>query len=136
MVEISRDLRRAPTRGESILWDAIRNRQLSGRKFRRQYVIGTFVVDFYCATERLIVEVDGPIHASQRSADQERQQILESLRYRVLRINDTRAQTDLEGTLGRISAAFTSQAPPLRRTERGLGGEVRTTNGTSSQPKV
>ena len=61
------------------MWNSLRRKRLDGRKFRRQQPIGPFVVDFFCPAERLIVEVDGPIHDSQREADRVRQQLLETL---------------------------------------------------------
>ncbi len=79
MLEIAHQFRKAPTRSEALLWNALRRKRLDGRKFRRQQPIGPFVVDFFCPAERLIVEVDGPIHDSQREADRVRQQLLETL---------------------------------------------------------
>ncbi|MEX2225268.1 MAG: endonuclease domain-containing protein [Dehalococcoidia bacterium] len=126
MLEVARNLRRSSTPGEQILWQHLRGRRVDGRKFRRQHANGTFVVDFFCSDERLIVEVDGGIHESQRSADQERQQILESLGYRVIRVSDDLVRTDIERVLTSINTNLTPQAPPLRSTERGPRGEVRT----------
>ena len=83
-------------------------RQLEGRRFRRQQPIGRFVVDFFCASERLIVEVDGAIHDQQREADAERQQILEALGYRVLRVSAELVETEIGVALERIRAAFES----------------------------
>ncbi len=57
--------RRESTPSEAILWEALRNRKLEGRKFRRQHPIGTFVVDSFCKEEALMAEVDGPIHKHQ-----------------------------------------------------------------------
>src|SRR3990172_11904194 len=73
----SRDLRRRQTPSERLLWEALRNRKLLGRKFRRQARIGHCVADFYCPTERLVVEVDGGIHRQRRHADRDREQMLE-----------------------------------------------------------
>jgi len=56
MTEVARGFRKAPTPSEAILWRALRGEALDGRKFRRQQPIGPFIVDFYCSTERLIVE--------------------------------------------------------------------------------
>ena len=86
MVEIAREFRKAPTEGEKILWEALRGKKLDGIKFRRQQPIGYFFVDFYNSVYRLVVEVDGPIHESQKEADQARQEILEELGLVVLRI--------------------------------------------------
>src|SRR5579859_3522710 len=87
MRDVAREFRKEPTPSEAILWEAIRGRQLDGRKFRRQRPIGLFVVDFYCPAEKLLVEVDGPIHALQQKADLERQEILESLGLCFVRIS-------------------------------------------------
>src|SRR5512133_277413 len=79
MIELAREFRKEPTEGEKILWKALRGRRLDGIKFRRQQPIGYFVVDFYNSAYRLVVEVDGPVHESQKDADRARQEILEEL---------------------------------------------------------
>ncbi len=106
MVEVARVFRKEPTPSEDILWQALRNRQVDGRKFRRQQPIGAFVLDFFCAEERLAVEVDGPIHASQREADQMRQELIESLGVRFVRIPAETVEHDLPAALSAIRAAF------------------------------
>jgi very-short-patch-repair endonuclease len=60
------------TKPERILWNALRNRQLDGHHFRRQHPIGDFIVDFFCAEARLVIEVDGDSHAGQREYDARR----------------------------------------------------------------
>ena len=60
MQAVARELRSNPTAAEEKLWQAIRKKQLDGLKFRRQVAIGAFIVDFYCSSERLVIEVDGP----------------------------------------------------------------------------
>ena len=106
MNRIACELRRNPTPTEHILWQALRKRQLAGRKFRRQMPIGPFVVDFYCSSEHLIVEVDGPIHAQQQAADQQRQELLESLGLRFVRVSAAQVEADLPGVIATIRAAF------------------------------
>lgn len=69
MIEIAREFRKMPTPGEKSLWSSLRGKKLDGIKFRRQQLIGYFVVDFYSSVHRLVVEVDGPIHESQKEAD-------------------------------------------------------------------
>ena len=53
---------KTPHRRERRLWSLLRKRQLQGRKFRRQYSIGPYIVDFYCPDEHLAVELDGEVH--------------------------------------------------------------------------
>ncbi len=55
-------LRNHSTSAEAVLWTYLKHRQLDGRKFRRQYSIGNYIVDFYCAEEQLVIELDGEDH--------------------------------------------------------------------------
>ena len=86
MRDVARQLRQRGTPTEQVLWEKLRGRQL-GYKFRRQAPIGPFVVDFLCAEALLVVEVDGPIHAAQKQADQARQDLLKTLGLRFLRFS-------------------------------------------------
>jgi methylmalonyl-CoA mutase cobalamin-binding domain/chain len=122
MKQVAREFRKEPTASEALLWEALRGRRLDGLKFRRQQPVGPFVVDFYCASERLVVEVDGGIHEAQRDRDRERQQLLESLGLRFIRIPAHTVEHDLTAALAAIRNALRS-APPLPLWERGLGGE-------------
>jgi very-short-patch-repair endonuclease len=121
MAEAARDFRKAPTRSEELLWQHLRGSEL-GVKFRRQQPIGPFVVDFFCPSLGLIVEVDGPIHDSQLERDQERQQLLETAGYTVLRVQAHHVETEISAVLAEINRVVETTPPrPLR--ERGLGGE-------------
>ncbi len=102
MIEIPREFRKEPTPGEKILWGSLRGKRLDGIKFRRQQPIGYFVVDFYGSMYRLVVEVDGPIHESQKEADTARQEILEILGLTVLRIKTEIVEQSLPKALTRI----------------------------------
>jgi adenine-specific DNA methylase/very-short-patch-repair endonuclease len=123
MIEIARQLRREQTKSEAILWGALRNRQLEGRKFRRQYPIGKFVVDFYCDSEGLVVEVDGAIHQQQEELDRQRQELLESLGLRFVRLKAEQVETNLANALETIRHQL---LPPsnLGREARGEGKEA------------
>lgn len=111
MTEVARQFRKNPTPSEAILWQALRNRKLEGRKFRRQQPIGNFVVDFFCSSERLIVEIDGEIHESQKDLDQIRQELLESLGLRFLRISSELVETNLPLALDIIRQAYYPHPP-------------------------
>jgi very-short-patch-repair endonuclease len=54
-------MRHEPTPEENTLWQQLRNQRLGGYKFRRQHALERFIVDFYCAEARLVIEVDGPV---------------------------------------------------------------------------
>ncbi|MFM7448903.1 MAG: endonuclease domain-containing protein, partial [Leptolyngbyaceae cyanobacterium] len=122
MTEVARQFRKEPTASENILWQALRKRQLEGRRFRRQQPIGAFVVDFFCGSERLIVEVDGGIHQSQQEADQQRQELLESLGMRFVRVPSKLVETRLDEALALVQQGF-SPHPLTPSPKEGEGGQ-------------
>ncbi|MBI2907424.1 MAG: DUF559 domain-containing protein [Chloroflexi bacterium] len=101
-VKQSKQLRRRMTREEATLWESLRKNQLNGLHFRRQQVIHGFIVDFYCHSAQLIVEVDGDIHEQQRDYDAERDAVLTAHGFTVLRIRNEKVKEDLPGVLSRI----------------------------------
>ena len=107
-----RDLRRNSTEAEKILWERLRNRKLQGLRFVRQCPVGPFVADFCCRDRRIIIEVDGEIHATEQNAasDQERDAYLRGQSYIVLRFTNAEILTDLETVLRKIAVAV-YQAP-------------------------
>jgi very-short-patch-repair endonuclease len=138
-----RQNRRQQTLAEERLWQALRNRQLNGAKFRRQHVIGRFIVDFYCAEAHLVIEVDGPIHATQIDEDSERDRDLKNRGLTVLRFKNNSVIQELARVLDRIAAhlprvglddtvAMDSDSPSPK-SERGLGGEMRRPLSKGSQ---
>ncbi len=112
--DIRRELRQRQTPAESLLWSQLRNRQLANRKFRRQHSIGGYVVDFYCAEEKLIVEVDGSIHdtsEAQRS-DAEREEALYSLGLTLLRFRNEQVLEIIDYVLQKITENLTPGPSP------------------------
>jgi very-short-patch-repair endonuclease len=85
---LARQMRHEPTPAEDALWQRVRNRRVGGAKFRRQYAIERFIVDFVCLEQRLIIEVDGGIHEQQQEYDAIRQAFLEAQGFRVLRFSN------------------------------------------------
>lgn len=83
--QFARTLRKNQTEAEKWLWRNLRNRELGGFKFRRQYGIGKYIVDFICTEKNLIVELDGGQHALQVEQDEVRSEFLKGKGYRVLR---------------------------------------------------
>ena len=81
----ARELRNAATDAERALWQHLRGRRLTGFKFRRQYPIAGYIVDFVCVEAKLVIELDGGQHADQQDYDAERTRRLEINGYRVLR---------------------------------------------------
>ena len=105
------DLRRRETESERVLWEALRDRRFLGRKFRRQQAVGPFVVDFFCAAERLVVEIDGSIHdgVDQIAADESRQRVIESVGMRVVRVRSELVLNDLNAALHTIETAMKTE---------------------------
>jgi very-short-patch-repair endonuclease len=101
----ARELRQQMTPAEVILWDRLRGRRLGGFKFRRQHPIGPYIADFYCATRRLVIEVDGNIHLGQAEADEQRSRRLAEYGYRVLRVSNQEIESDLESVICHILEA-------------------------------
>ena len=102
---LSRALRRQQTPPEKNLWRELRSRQLSGVKFRRQHSVGRFIVDFYCAQCKLIVELDGESHVERTEYDTSRTQWLTSRGYRVIRFTNREITKNLTGVLEAILEA-------------------------------
>jgi len=98
LLDIRRTLRVNSTSAEEILWEEIRNKKLNGLKFKRQHSIGNYVVDFYCASKRLIIELDGEVHNTeeQKEKDQHRDQNLTEMNFKILRISNSQVFNDIE----------------------------------------
>lgn len=101
----ARELRKNPTPAERKLWQRLRRRQVNGHRFRRQHPIGCYIADFCCIQQRLVVEIDGPIHRQQRARDRERTEALETEGYHVLRFTNTEVEGDVERVVAEIAAA-------------------------------
>ena len=117
----SRHLRGSMTPAERTLWQALLRRQLHGLRFRAQHPVGSFILDFYCPSHKLVIEVDGPIHDRQREQDQARTEHLQAYGYTVLRFSNDEVLTNLHTVLERItetaSALGAPPGPPI------LGGD-------------
>ena len=101
----ARGMRREPAPAERKLWWGLRDRRLSGFKFRRQQVVGPFVADFYCARCRLIIELDGDTHAARAADDARRTAWLARNGHEVVRFVNDDVHHNLTGVLGAILAA-------------------------------
>jgi very-short-patch-repair endonuclease len=112
-VPAARDLRIRQTPAESILWEALRDRRLEGLKFRRQHPVGPFVLDFCCPACRLGIEFDGAVHAAQAEKDAERESLLTTAGYRILRFPNEAVRDNLPAVLDAIRGAAASELPPL-----------------------
>jgi len=96
---VTRSLRREATPAESLLWERLRDRRLSGLKFRRQHTIDRYVADFYCAHARLVVEVDGGVHDARVAEDAYREQVMASHGVRTLRVTNDQIINNIDAVL-------------------------------------
>jgi len=111
----AKELRKQATPAEKILWDQLRNRRLHGLKFRRQHPLGNFIVDFYCPTHRLVVEIDGTIHQYKEAEDHARNELLEVKGYKVIRFWNNEVEENLDKVLEAIKESCDLPSPKLGR---------------------
>ena len=109
LTTFARDNRHNPTPAELLIWNQmLRARQLCGLKFVRQKPIDVYIVDFYCAELRLVIEIDGDSHAEQIAYDSQRTSRLNALGLTVLRYANREVLQELEGVYedlcGKIAA--------------------------------
>jgi very-short-patch-repair endonuclease len=104
-------MRREPTAAERKLWGGLRKRSLGNFKFVRQQPVGSYIVDFICRKEKLIVEVDGETHGSEQDIayDQRRTAFLECEGYCVLRVDNHAVFTDIGSVLDYIFRALSAR---------------------------
>jgi very-short-patch-repair endonuclease len=109
----ARDLRRSMTPPERRLWQALKAGRQGGRKFRRQHPYGPYVLDFYCASASLAVEVDGWGHnlGDHPARDEKRDAWLASRGVRTLRISAADVMKDLDGAVTAILGACATPNP-------------------------
>ena len=129
-----RELRNNLTKAEVLLWSVLKGRQLEGFKFRRQFSIGKYHIDFFCTELNFGIEVDGETHFTPkgRTHDSRRKDFLDSLSIQIVRVNNPDVYDNLAGVWEMLRKAVqerkTSQtkkpqapvAPPL--TKGGQGG--------------
>jgi len=105
IIERCRQLRRDSTESEDNLWQFLRNRNVDRMKFNRQHPIihfsldkkyYFFIADFYCHQEKLVIEVDGRIHESQREYDEGRNTIMKELGLKILRVTNDQVEKEME----------------------------------------
>ncbi len=97
-----KELMKHPTHAEIMLWKYLRNNQC-GYKFRRQHVIGKYIVDFVCLPKKLVIEVDGKIHFKQQEEDANRTADLNAMGFRVIRFTNEEVLQNVMNVIADIS---------------------------------
>jgi very-short-patch-repair endonuclease len=109
LTTLRRKLRRNQTPAEFSLWLCLRNRKLENKKFVRQFSINNFIYDFYCAEERLLIELDGDTTHSGFEANKKdilKEQNAKNLGYKVIRYKNTEVLNNLNEVLEDIKSYF------------------------------
>jgi very-short-patch-repair endonuclease len=123
-------LRRNATDAEAALWLELRGRRLEGFKFKRQWTLGAYIVDFCCLERRLVVELDGGQHNEARDA--RRTAWLEGLGFRVIRFWNNDVLTNMDGVLETILLTLKADPHPNPLPQAGEGVKGRGRDETPS----
>jgi very-short-patch-repair endonuclease len=106
-------MRKTPTPAERILWETLRDRKILKRKFRRQFALDCFILDFYCQELKLAIEVDGEIHSEpgQVAHDENRDGYLRSVGCTILRFPNDAILRDLKTVILKIADTIDTLKP-------------------------
>jgi very-short-patch-repair endonuclease len=104
----ARTLRQNPTAAEATLWKLLRGRKVENRRFRRQQVIGPYIVDFYCHAEKLVIELDGMSHHTKKSEEHQKRRTnyLELNGYSIIRFRNRLVFEKPDLVVDQIKTAF------------------------------
>ena len=106
--EFRRELRNKLTPAEAFLWKHLKNRLFEGRRFTKQHSIGIYIVDFYCPSERMIIELDGEVHNNKiaQDYDERRTSYIKGSGFKILRFENRMVFENLDSVLMEIKDNF------------------------------
>lgn len=93
----ARELRKNPTKAETFFWEKVRKKRFMGLRFNRQYILPysdelnktkNYIVDFLCFEKKIVIELDGGIHKSQKEYDETREGDIKNMGYRIIRFKN------------------------------------------------
>lgn len=115
LVRKARSLRNSMTRAEIIFWSRIRSKQVCGLKFRRQQPICNYIVDFYCDSLKLIIEIDGEIHNMPEIEQYDilRESVLRNHGFQILRFANNEVEFHLDTVLNKLNSFLEKNYPEL-----------------------
>jgi len=107
-LNLAKSLRKNMTQQERKLWHILRNHKFYGYEIRRQYPIGDYIVDFICRSKKIIIEIDGGQHNTDKiiNYDKNRSSFLEQLGYKVVRFWNNDIDNNLEGVYDELKKIF------------------------------
>ena len=128
--EKRRQLRQNMPEAEVILWSHLKGKTLGDYKFRRQYGIDRYVVDFYCPKSKLVIELDGDSHFTKEAMeyDKQREAFIHSLGIKIIRFTNLEIKKNLTEVLEVIAKTVVSFPSLRRRGTRRSEGEVEGSN--------
>ena len=118
--ENSRRLRQAMTDAERRVWSVLRQIQLDGLRFRSQFAIGRYIVDFICLEARIVVEVDGGQHNVQSEREAVRDAWLREQGFQVIHVWNNEVFENIEG-VAEVIALAAANTHPVLHPSRGTG---------------
>jgi very-short-patch-repair endonuclease len=121
LLKFAKGMRHQPTNAETLIWTALRGARLQGFKFKRQQPIGTYIVDFVCFENSLIIEIDGGQHGDEVSKDRERSNWLRRQGFRVLRFWNNEVMERKDDVLESIIRALREYPSPQPLSHKGRG---------------
>ena len=112
--ERARELRKAGVLSEVIFWNAVKNKQFLNLDFDRQKIIGNYIVDFYCKSLGLVIEIDGSSHADKKEYDETKEAFLESFGLKVIHFLDEDVKKNLNGVLSLLEQIVNERRKELK----------------------
>lgn len=121
LIQKARELRKSMTLAEKILWSELKSKKISGYKFRRQFPVFDYIVDFYCYELNLVIEIDGPVHnlPEIKIYDEKRDNLFRTNGYVVLHLSNDEIISNLSTTLIKIIEFINGILSPSRGTTGG-----------------
>ena len=119
IIVLAKKLRKNSTPAENLLWSRLRAEQLEGLKFRRQQLIGNYIIDFVCFEKKIVIEVDGGQHAIEKGKDSIRDEWLKGQGFKVLRFWNNEVLMNIESVLEVIRMDCLSPSPDPSHQGRG-----------------
>ena len=107
----ARSLRRDATEPERRLWSRLRGLRADGLRFRRQHVVGDYIVDFACTAAKVVVEIDGSDHVDREGLDARRDRWLQARGWKVLRYTNLEVITACEDVTDQIARLTQERLP-------------------------
>jgi very-short-patch-repair endonuclease len=133
--ERARALRRAGNLSEVLLWNQIKSKQFSSLDFDRQKIIGSYIVDFFCAEKSVVIEIDGSSHDDKVDYDAQRDAFLFGLDLVVIHISDSDVKRNLSGVMEFLrNHPALATTPPLRGTPPEEGNAPEKGGAQNSPP--